>query len=106
MEDILKHLLEAESRAETIVEEAEQERARIIQQALDNVKQIEDRFEAGLPELRISFTSKAEERAAQEIAGMQRRYDERSRDLRSRAEQREEDALAAAIALITDPGHH
>jgi vacuolar-type H+-ATPase subunit H len=103
MDDTLKRLLEAETRAEKIAQDAEQEQERIIQAAMQEARSEDERFTARVPDLHRSFIHKAEERAEQTIAELKRRYDERHVQLRNMAEQREQEALDAAFALLIDP---
>ncbi len=100
MGDSLKDLLEAEAEAEAIVTAGEKERDRIIQKALDDALDMERQFEDRLPEMQQSFSHKAQERAAQTIAEMKLRYDERNKTLRELAGKHEAEALERAIALI------
>lgn len=102
MDDTLKRLLDAETRAEKLAQEAEQEQERIIQNAMREARAEDERFTARIPDLHRGFIDKAEERAEQTIAELKRRYDERHVQLRDMAEQREEDALEAAFALFLD----
>jgi hypothetical protein len=74
-----------------------------VEQALADVRAAEAQFEARLPELRASFLDKAESRATQAVQELERRYAERSRQLREMADQREGDALRAALELMIDP---
>ncbi|WP_077729678.1 hypothetical protein [Methylocaldum sp. 14B] len=55
MEDVLKRLLEAESRAEVLIKEADAERDRLVQEARAEARTMEERFAASLPALRASF---------------------------------------------------
>jgi vacuolar-type H+-ATPase subunit H len=103
MDETLKRLLEAETRAEKIAQDAEQEQERIIQAAMQEARSEDERFTARVPDLHRSFIHKAEERAEQTIAELKRRYDERHVQLRNMAEQREQEALDAAFALLIDP---
>jgi len=103
MDDTLKRLLDAEMRAETIAQEAEQERERIIQTAMADAKAEDQRFTARVPDLHRGFIRKAEERAEQTVAELKRRYDERHVQLRNLAEERELEALEQAFALLLDP---
>ena len=103
MEDTLQRLLAAELRAEEIANQAEQEQESLIQQALADVKAENERFSARIPELQRSFLAKAEERATQTVAELQRRYDERHIRLRDQAERREDEALEAAFQVLIDP---
>lgn len=100
MGDSLKDLLEAEAEAEAIVTAGENERDQIIQKALDDALDMERQFKNRLPEMQQSFIDKAQERAAQTIAEMKLRYDERNKTLRELADKHEKEALDRAIELI------
>jgi len=100
MGDSLKDLLEAEAEAEAIVTAGENERDQIIQKALDDALEMERQFKDRLPEMQQSFIDKAQQRAAQTIAEMKLRYDERSKELRELAGKHEKEALDRAIASI------
>lgn len=101
MEDILKRLLDAELKAEALVDEANRERERILNQALEESRVAEAHFESRLPELRAPFLQKAEERAQQAIGELKRRYEERHKQLRALAEEHEQEAIEAAVAFLT-----
>ena len=103
MDDTLKRLLETEQRAEEITRGANIERERLIEEALDEARREQHRFEDRIPELHASFVEKAETRADQTISELHKRYDERHARMRQQAEERENDALEAAFQLITDP---
>ena len=103
MEDELQRLLDTELQAEALVKEAEGQRERMIRQALDDARAAEQQFDARLPELHASFMQKAQERAEQAIAEQARRYEEGRQQLRSLAQHREQEAVAAALALLIDP---
>jgi len=103
MDDTLQRLLDAEMRAEKIAQHAETERERIVQGALAEARAEDERFQKRIPELHASFVDKAEIRAEQTIAELKRRYDERHVQLRELAEQREDDALEAAFAVLISP---
>lgn len=102
MSDSLKDLLQAEAEAESIVSAGEKERDRIIQKALDDALDMERQFKDRLPEMQQSFLDKARERAAQTIAEMKLRYDERNKTLRELAGKHESEALERAIAMLVD----
>jgi vacuolar-type H+-ATPase subunit H len=102
MSDSLKDLLQAEAEAEAIVSAGEKERDRIIQKALDDALDMERQFKDRLPEMQQSFLDKAQERAAQTIAEMKLRYDERNKTLRELAGKHESEALERAIAMLVD----
>jgi hypothetical protein len=103
MDESLKRLLDAEIRAEEIAKQAGAERERLIQIALKEAGAEEQRFEARIPELHASFIDKAGARAEQTIKELKRRYDERHGQLRSLAEEREQEALAAAFEILISP---
>lgn len=103
VEDALKRLLQAELDAEALVDQANEERERLIRQALEDARMAEQRFEARIPELQASFLQKADERSGQAIAELVRRYHERAQELRALARDREAEAITAAAALVLDP---
>lgn len=100
MDDTLKRLLDAELRAEQVVQEAKVKREEITRQALEEARHAEQRFHARVNELHAAFVDKAKGRADQTIAELQRRYDERSKELRKSAEDRESEAVEAALTLL------
>lgn len=100
MDDTLKRLLDAELRAEHVVQEAKVKREEITRQALEEARHAEQRFHSRVSELHGAFVDKAKARAEQTIAELQRRYDERSKELRKSAETRENDAVEAALTLL------
>jgi vacuolar-type H+-ATPase subunit H len=100
MEDILKRLLDAEMRAEAQVEEASKQREAVIAQTLEEARQAEERFQARIDDLRAPYLSQGEERAEQAIAELKKKYEERSRHLRSLAEGHEREAVDAAFAVL------
>ena len=103
MDETLQRLLIAEKKAEQIARQAEDEREHIIQSALLEAKNEEERFEARIPELHSAFINKAEARADQVIHELRRRYDERLTQLRELAESREEEAIETAFNLLISP---
>lgn len=100
MDDTLQRLLDAEMRAERIAQQAEDEQEQVIQGALMEARNQEERFTARVPELHRSFIEKAQERADQTIAELERRYDERHIQLRGIAVQHEDEALEAAFEVL------
>lgn len=102
MDDTLKRLLDAEMKAEKLALEAEQEQERIIQSAIRDARAEDERFTTRIPDLHRGFIDKAEERAEQTVAELKRRYEERHVQLRESAEEREQEALEAAFALLLD----
>lgn len=103
MDDALQKLLETERRAEEIARQASQESERVVQEALQEARREETQFEARVPELHASFVEKADVRAEQTVSELRKRFDERHTKLRQQAEEREGDALDAALRIIVDP---
>lgn len=103
MDKTLKRLLDAEMKAEQIARQADDQRERLIQEALLEARAEESLFESRIPEIHASFQKQAEERARQAIGELKRRYDLKHARLRDLAETREQEALDAAFALLTDP---
>ncbi len=103
MDDTLKRLLEAERRAEETVREGKAKREAITRKALEEAHHTEQQFTARIPETHASFLEKAEGRASQTIAELERRYGERNKELRQMAEEHEQEAVEAAVALVMDP---
>lgn len=103
MDDQLQRLLEAEARAQAVIDAASQERQRIVDDALATVRDAEARFEAGRADLRAPFLNEARGRAGQAEAELSRKYGERQRMLRDLAARHEAGAVDAALALLLDP---
>jgi V/A-type H+/Na+-transporting ATPase subunit G/H len=103
MEDALKRLLDAEAQAEAIIEDASRERERLINQALDEAREVEARFDANKPGMRTPFLKEAEARSEQAVVELTRKYEERQRSLRDLSARHEEEAVAAAMGLLLDP---
>lgn len=103
MEDTLRRLLDAEVKAEQLAAEADAERERLVRQALSDARAAEEQFEARIPELHAAFVRKAEARADQHVAELQRRYHERGKQVTTLARQREVEAMEAALTLLIDP---
>ncbi len=103
MEDPLQHLLDAEARAQAVIDSANQERQRVVDDALAAAREAEARFEAGRTDLRAPFLEEARGRAEQGVAELTRKYGERQRTLRELASRHESEAVDAALALMLDP---
>jgi vacuolar-type H+-ATPase subunit H len=103
MDDQLQRLLEAESRAQALIDDASRQRQRLIDQALAAASEAETRFEAGRSELRVPFLNEAHGRAEQAVAELTRKYGERQRTLRELASRHETEAVEAALSLLLDP---
>jgi V/A-type H+-transporting ATPase subunit G/H len=102
MDDALKRLLDAEVKAQGQVDEALKERDRLVAQAREEARNAEQRFNKRIPGIHDSFRGKAEERARQSIAEMQRRYDERRTHMKEAAEKAADGAVAAALERFLD----
>ena len=97
MDESIYDLLKVEQEAEQIVLNGEKQREAIRQKALDDANATIDQFNARLPEMHQSFLDKANERADQSIAELKLRYNERNQELRTLAEEHEEEALSESI---------
>ena len=102
MDDTLKRLIEAETKAEQLVQEARLKREEVTRKALEESRHAEQRFADRVPELHASFRDKAEARADQTVKELQRRYDERNKTLRSMADAREREAIEAALKQLLE----
>jgi len=103
VDDQLQRLLEAEARAQEVIDAASQERQRIVDDTLAAVRDAEARFEAGRAELRAPFLNEAQGRADQAVAELTRKYGERQRNLRDLASRHESEAVNTALTLLLDP---
>lgn len=103
MDDPLKRLLEAEARAQNLIEAASLDRQRLLDEALAAAREAEARFEAGRADLRAPFLKEANSRADQAVAELARKYEERQRNLRDLASKHEQEAVEAALNLLLDP---
>jgi V/A-type H+/Na+-transporting ATPase subunit G/H len=103
MDDPLKRLLEAEARAQSIIDAASLDRQRLLDEALAAAREAEVRFEASRAELRAPFIKEANGRADQAVAELSRKYEERQRNLRDMASRHEQEAVDAALNLLLDP---
>jgi vacuolar-type H+-ATPase subunit H len=103
MEDVLKRLLETETRAEAIIETAETERRRIVDAALDKARRDEAGFQEEAARRRQPLLHEAEDRAGQLAADLTRKYEARQRLLREQADRNEDGAVRAVLALLLDP---
>ncbi len=100
MDDTLKELLEAEKRAEGIVQKGEQESEEIRRKARADAHAIEQQFISRIPDLHRSFSDKAGEKAEQTIAEIKLRYDERNKELRELADKHADEAVELAVRMI------
>ena len=103
MDEPLQRLLDAEARAQAVIDDASRERQRLMDDALAAVRDAEARFDAGRIELRTPYLHEAQGRAAQAVAELSRKYGERQRMLRELAARHESEAVDAALTLLLDP---
>lgn len=103
MDDQLQRLLDAEARAQAVIDAASHERQHMIDDALAAVRDAEARFEAGRAELKAPFLHEAQGRAEQAVAELSRKFGERQRTLRDLAMRHESEAVDAAMTLLLDP---
>jgi V/A-type H+/Na+-transporting ATPase subunit G/H len=101
VDESLKRLLDAEARAEDIIARADAERQRTIEQARREAREAEQQHAERIAEVHASFLAQAEQRAQQSIAELKRRHSERSTALQNAAEQRKQQAIEAAVTLLT-----
>ncbi len=104
MEDVLKRLLNAEKQAESRVEQADAERKRLIQDALDRARNMQLEFDKQVEARRKPFLATAEEGARRRIAELEELASARQRRLREDAAGNEEAAVQAALKLILGEG--
>jgi len=102
MENVLQRLLDAELKAQGIVEHAKTERDRLVNEAREEVKRAEQRFEARIPEIYASYTDKAEERAQVQINELERRYQERRNRLIQLSHQHQQQAIEDVFNLLVN----
>lgn len=103
MDDLLKSMLEAEQRAQRLVDDALNEQKKMLERAREEAQEAEKRFETRMHELRLDLENKAEAEAARTISQLERRHKENLDQLGSAAEKFREEACEAAIRIITDP---
>jgi vacuolar-type H+-ATPase subunit H len=103
LEESLKYLLDAERRAQEIVNKAIGERDHMLEKASEEVRHAEERFKARIPGIRDSFLKKAIERADQTNAEILRRYVDHWDGLEQEVDERRERAIAEAMNLLLDP---
>jgi vacuolar-type H+-ATPase subunit H len=102
MDNVLQRLLNAELKAQDVVEQAKLSRDRLISETRAEVKRAEQRFEARIPDIHASFSNKAQERATTHIKELERRYLERQALLLDEAEQHHDEAVQQVLALLLD----
>ena len=100
MEETLKRLLDAELQAEARVEEADEARRLMIQQALDETRKQLEEFEQQVEARRRPFLATAEEGAQRRVEEMQQDGLRRQHALREQAAANELQAVSTALALV------
>jgi len=104
VEDILKRLLEVEINAEKMVANAQSQREAMVHQTLLDTQQAEQQFKSQVSELKTNFLQKAELRATQTIAELQKRYTEKKTHLNQLAKENHDKALDATMQLFMNLG--
>jgi V/A-type H+/Na+-transporting ATPase subunit G/H len=102
MENVLQRLLDAELKAQSLVEDAKKQRDRLVDEAREEVKRAEQRFESRIPDIHASFIDKAEERAQTYIKELDRRYQERKELLIEVSERNQQQAVDKVLELLLD----
>lgn len=103
MEETMKRLIAAELKAEAMLEQADKACEQMIHQAVREARLTEERFEASIPELYRSYLHAAEKRAEQTITELQCGHQEQIAALKICAQDREQETIDAAYALLLDP---
>ena len=103
MDDLLKRMLEAEQRAQRLVDDALEEQKKMLARAREEAQKAEEHFESRMQELRLDLENKAEAEAARTIAQMERRSKENLEQLNAAADQFREEACEAAMRIVADP---
>jgi V/A-type H+-transporting ATPase subunit G/H len=100
MEDILKRLLEAEAQAEERIRQADEERKRMIQAALDQARALEIEFEQQIEARRKPFLATAEDSARRRMTELDEAAALKQQKLRQQAAENEDAAVRAALDLL------
>jgi len=100
LESELERLLAIEEEAERLVADAESDHSERIAAAKEEAKALEQRFEQEASDILAHHLKKAEARAEQTIAELQRHYEEYDAQLRAAATDRHAKALAEALRLF------
>ena len=103
MSNVLQQLLDAENQAQKIVEDARKQRDHLVQEAKQEVKRAEERFESRIPDIYYSFQKKSEEKAQTHINELERRYQERYQEIIDLTEQKQPIAIEKVLQLILNP---
>jgi len=102
LDDLLKRMLEAERRAQRLVDDALEEQNKMLERAREEAQEADKRFESRMHEQRLDLENKAEAEAARTIAQMERRSKENLEKLRASARQSHEEACEAALNIVAD----
>lgn len=100
MEAELKRLLAIEEEAEHLVADAESDRHDQIAAARNEARELELAFQRDAELILARHVEKAEARANQAVAELQRHYEERDAQLRAAAKAHHDAALAEAVRLF------
>lgn len=100
MESELERLLAIEEEAERLVADAEAAHQELIAAAREEAKTLEQHFDQESGDILAHHLEKAEAKATQTIAELQRHYEEYDAQLRAEANARHDTALAEALRLF------
>ncbi len=100
MEAELKSLLAVEEEAERLVTEAEEAHRDLIAAAQEEANLLEQQFAEDSRDILLQHMEKAETRAKQTIAELQRHHEEQDAKLRAEAKSRHDKALAEALQIF------
>ncbi len=103
MDDVLKRVLEAEQRAQRLVDDALEQQQAMLERAREEAQENVRRFESRMHEMRLDLENKSEAEAARTIAQMERRFEENRASLHASAERFHREALEAAVRIVADP---
>lgn len=103
MNDVLKRMLDAEQRAQRLVDDALEQQKKMLELAREEAHEAEQRFESRMHDLRHDLENKAEAEAARTISQMERRSREHREQLKASAEDCRHDAVDAVVSIVTDP---
>jgi len=98
--ETLNRLLAAELKAEEIIASADRQRTESIEQGKRDAQAAQTKHAHDISEIVASLMAQAEQRAAQTIAELRRRYAERADAMKAAAELTKTQALDAAFNLL------
>jgi len=106
LEAELKSLLAVEEEAERLVSVAETAHRDLIAAAQEEANLLEKQYSQEASDILAQHMEKAEARAKQTIAELQRHYEEQDAKLRTEAREHHEQALAEALQLFQSRPEH